>query len=325
MMKAIVFDAPGGPEVLQVREVQKPEVAKNEVLVKVHAIGINPVETYIRAGAFPGPTAKPHILGSDAAGEIESVGEDVKKFKKGDRVWTFHFCTNGKGTYAEYVAVHEDFAFLLPAKTSFKHGAAIGVPFLTAAEALFQVTNSRPAETVLIHGASGGVGLPAVMFARNHGMTVIGTASTDEGLQLVREAGAHHVFNHRSEDYQQKIMEVTGKEGPNVIIEMLANANLAKDLEMVARNGRIAVIGSRGNCEINPGLILMKTASVKGVALLYAPKEEIIENAARVTTGLEQGWLRAAVGKEYTMEQAPEAHKELIEGKAKGKMIINVC
>ncbi|XP_065067547.1 quinone oxidoreductase-like [Rhopilema esculentum] len=322
-MKAIVFDAPGGAEVLKVKEVKQPEPGENEVLVKVHAIGVNPVETYIRASMF-GPVPTPHILGSDCAGEVEGVGENVKRFKKGDRVWTCHLTNNGAGTYAEFVSVPEENVYQLPDNTSYKHGAALGIPFLTAAQALFQLSNSKPGETVLIHGASGGVGLPAVMFAKNHGMKVIGTASTEDGIQLVKEAGAHHVFNHRSKDYVDQIKEVTGGNGPNVIIEMLANSNLQKDMDMIATLGRIVIIGNRGKCEVDASPVMTKMLQIRGVLLFIVPKEEMNENAARISTGLEMGWLKASVGKEYTMEQAAEAHREQIEGKAKGKIIINV-
>jgi len=323
-MKAIVFESYGGPEVLKVQEVKKPEPASNDVLVKVHAIGINPVETYIRAGLF-GTGSMPYILGMDCGGEVESTGSDVSKFKKGDRVWTFYQKSNGNGTYAEYVAVPQEFVFPLPDNTSYKSGAALGVPFLTAAQSIFQLANSKPGETILVHGASGGVGLPSVMLAKSLGMKVIGTASTDDGIKLVKEAGAHYVFNHRNEGYLDEIKKVTGGKGPDVILEMLANVNLQKDLEIISNNGRIVLIGCRDKCEINGSLIMMKSLEIKGVLLLTVSQADLNENAARISAGLEQGSLKACVGKEYTMEQAAEAHREQIEGKAKGKIVINVC
>jgi len=323
-MRAIVFESYGGPEVLQVKEVKKPEPSDNEVLVKVHAIGVNPAETYIRTGAY-GNGSMPFILGTDCGGEVESVGSGVSKFKKGDRVWTFYQKSNGNGTYAEYVAVPQEFVFPLPDNTSYKAGAALGIPFLTAAESIFQLANSKPGETILVHGASGGVGLPSVMLAKNLGMKVIGTASTENGIKLVKEAGAHHVFNHRNEGYLDEIKEVTGGKGPDVILEMIASVNLQKDLEVIADFGRIVVIGSRDKCEINSSLILLKVLQIKGVMLFKSLQANLNENAARISAGLEQGSLKACVGKEYTMEQAAEAHREQIGGKAKGKIIINVC
>jgi len=323
-MKAIVAEKPGDADVLRVKEVKKPEANGDQVCVKIHVIGVNPIDTYIRQGVM-GKVENDYILGIDAAGVVDSVGPNVTRFKKGDRVWIFHPHNNGAGTYAEFCAVPEDYVFPLPDNASFKNGAALGVPFLTAANALFDVARGKPGETILIHGASGGVGLPAVQFAKNHGMTIIGTASTEEGLKLVKDSGAHHALNHRSNDYTQKIMEITNGKGPDVILEMLANVNLQKDMEMIARGGRIAVIGSRGKAEVEPGALMMKMASVHGILLLYVPIEMIKVGAARVTTGLEQGWLKPVVGKEYTMQQAAEAHKEQIQGKAKGKIVINVC
>lgn len=324
-MKAIVQDQPGDADVLHVKEVKKPEPTGNQVCIKIHAIGVNPVDTYIRQGLF-GPLNLPaHILGFDGAGVVESVGPDVQNFEKGNRVWIFHRGSNGAGTYGEYTCVQEEYVFSLPDNASYKEGAALGVPFITAADALFEVAFAKPGETVLIHGASGGVGLPAVQFAKAHGMTVIGTASTEEGLKLVKECGAHHALNHRSNDYQQKIMDVTGGKGPNVILEMLASVNLQKDLEMIAENGRIAIIGSRGKIEIDPNLFIGKLASVHGVLLLRISLDRVQRNAARISPGLEKGWLKPVIGKEYSMEQAAEAHKEQIQGKAKGKIVINVC
>eukprot|EP00794_Sanderia_malayensis_P015709 gene15709-17294_t len=321
-MKAIVFEKPGDESVLKVKEIARPEPSGDQVLVKIHVVGVNPVETIYRSGLMGQMKSPYHILGCDAGGVVESVGPDVTKFKKGDRVWTFYRENSGLGTYAEFCAIPEIYVFPLPANSSFKDAAALGVPYMTAADSL---ASSKPGETVLVHGASGGVGLPAVQFARNYGMTVIGTASTEEGLKLVRESGAHYALNHRSDDYAQKIAEITKGKGPDVILEMLANVNLQKDLDMIAMDGRIVVIGSRGNVEISPFSIMMKAVSIVGVVLLFAPQERVQRHAARINAGLEQGWLKPVVGKEYTMQQAPEAHREQMQGKAKGKITINIC
>ena len=242
-MKAIRVDQFGEPDVLRLVELPIPQPTGGQVLVRVHAIGVNPVETYIRSGNYARKPALPYTPGSDAAGVVEAVGDEVGMFKPGDRVYT---AGTVSGSYAEFALCDLSQVHLLPANVSFAQGAAIGVPYATAYRALIQRGQARAGESVLIHGASGGVGIAAVQLACAHSLKVLGTAGTEAGRQLVMQQGAQQVFDHGAADYLGKILQATGNRGVDVILEMLANQNLAKDLTLLAPGGRVVVIGSPG-------------------------------------------------------------------------------
>src|SRR5208282_5850166 len=206
-MKAICVSQFGGPEALKLEDRPDPRPPQSgEVLIRVKAAGVNPYDTYMRSGAYgSGNPALPFTPGSDAAGIVESVGADVD-LKPGHRVYTTGTIT---GAYAELALCKRSQVHLLPKRVSYAQGAGVYVPYATAYRALFQLARAKPRETVLVHGASGGVGLAAVQFARAAGMKVIGTAGSDEGLQLVRQEGALEAINHRSTDYQKQILDIT--------------------------------------------------------------------------------------------------------------------
>ena len=188
-MKTIVVRSFGGPEVLKLEDAPEPKAERGQVVVAIRAIGINPVETYVRSGTYARQPNLPYTPGSDAAGIVESVGADVAEFSPGDRVYVN---ASLSGTYAEKALCEPKSVHRLPEKISFEQGAALGVPYATAYRALFLRGGAIAGENVLIHGASGGVGIAAVQLARAAGMTVIGTASTEAGRKLVLEAGAAH-------------------------------------------------------------------------------------------------------------------------------------
>ncbi|XP_078606467.1 zeta-crystallin-like isoform X9 [Branchiostoma floridae x Branchiostoma japonicum] len=320
-MRAVVVREFGGPEVLKVEEVAVPQAEGKQVLIKVSAVGVNPVETYIRSGTHNIKPPLPWTPGCDVAGVVEEVGKEATKFQKGDRVFTRGSVT---GAYAEFTVAEEDTTFRLADRLSFQQGAAIGVPYMTAYRALFHRTHGKPGETVLIHGASGGVGLAAVQLAKAHGMVVMGTAGSSEGMELVKKNGAAHVFNHREEGYMDKIMAATAGVGVDLIIEMLANVNLEKDLELLARHGRVGVVGNRGPTQINARAAMTKETSIIGVMLYHMDAKELGETVAALYAGFTQGTLNPVVGREYSLEQAPEAHKDIIETKAMGKVVFTV-
>ncbi len=232
-MKAIRFHEFGGPEVLKLENVAEPEPGIGQVLVRARAAGINPVDTYIRSGTYAFKPELPHTPGFDGAGIVEGTGERV------------YFGGTSTGSSAELAVCDSENLYLLPDNVSFAEGAAIAVPYGTAHRALFARAHAQPGETVLVHGASGGVGTAAVQLARAAGMTVIGTAGTAEGRELVAREGAHHVLDHGVSGYLDALMEHTDGKGVDVILEMLANVNLGKDLQVLSRCGRVVVIGSR--------------------------------------------------------------------------------
>ncbi|XP_060088010.1 quinone oxidoreductase [Heteronotia binoei] len=321
VMRAVRVFEFGGPEVLKLQsEVSLPVPKANQVLIKVHTCGINPVETYIRSGTYSRKPALPYTPGSDVTGVIEAVGEHVTTFKNRDRVFTLGTISGG---YAEYTVASVDTVFPLSDKLDFKQGAALGIPYFTALHALFQKGNAKAGETLLVHGASGGVGIATCQIARAYGLKVLGTAGTVEGMNLVLKNGAHKVFNHRKKDYLAQIKETAGEEGIDIIIEMLANVNLASDLLLLAKGGRVMIVGSRGPIEINPRDTMLKESSIRGISLFSMSKEELGECAAMVLAGIEAGWLKPAIGPEYPLEKVTEAHRDIIHSQgALGKMLL---
>jgi NADPH2:quinone reductase len=319
-MKAICVREFGGPEALKLEDVAAPRPPQSgEILIRVNAAGVNPYDTYMRSGAYgSGNPALPYTPGSDAAGVVESAGADVD-FKTGDRVYTTGTIT---GAYAELTLCKRSQVHPLPACVNYAQGAGVYVPYATAYRALFQLAHAKPGETLLVHGASGGVGLAAVQFARAAGMKVIGTAGSDQGLQLVKKEGAHQAFNHSSADYQKQILDMTNGGGVDVILEVLANVNLAHDLKMLAYGGRVVVVGCRGNVEINPRDIMTREAAVLGVFLWRVPEASASEIHAALQAGLGNGTLRPVIGLELPLASAPEAHRRVMESGARGKIVL---
>lgn len=318
-MKAIVVREFGAPEQMKLEEVPRPDPGPGEVLVGVRAAGVNPVDAYIRTGTHAQKPVLPYTPGKDAAGVVEKVGDGVS-LKPGMRVYV---ADSMSGTYAEGCLCTADQVHELPENVSFEQGAGVFVPYATAYRALFQKAKVSAGETVLIHGASGGVGLAALQWAKGFGLRVIGTAGTKEGMDLVAAEGADLVFDHSSEGYLDGIKEATGGRGADVILEMLANVNLVKDFEVLAMFGRIVVIGSRGSLDFAPRLAMGKDATIHGMALFNAPQEEMRQIHAAIGAGLRDGFLFPVVGKSYPLAEAAAAHHAVMEQKAFGKIILH--
>jgi len=318
-MRAILVREFGGPEVLKLEEVPTPRPAAGQVLVRIHGAGVNPYDTYMRAGTYAVKPALPYTPGSDAAGIIEAAGDGVKKVRKGDRVYTAKTLT---GAYAEYALALEEQVHSLPEKISYGQGAGVWVPYGTAYHALHHSARAKASETVLVHGASGGVGSAAVQMARAMGLTVFGTAGTQKGVDLVKREGAHQVFDHGRAGYQDEILKMTAGRGVDVILEMLANVNLSADLKLLATNGRVIVIGNRGEITINPRDLMLRRASARGFTLWAITPAEETEIHAGLIAGLENGTLRPVVGKELPLAEAARAHKEILEPGAAGKIVL---
>lgn len=318
-MKAIIVKKFGGPEVLEIGETPSPRAAAGQVVVRVEAAGVNPVETYIRAGTYAKLPPLPYTPGSDGAGVIDHVGEGVKSFSAGDRVW---FSGTLTGSYAEYALCSDSQVHPLPERLSFAQGAAIGVPYVTAYRALFIRGQAQPGETVFIHGATGGVGTAAVQLARNRGLIVIGTGGSEKGRQFLRENGAHHVFDHHAEHYLAEAMIASGGKGMDIILEMLANVNLAKDLTLLAKHGRVIIIGSRGKIEIDPRETMGRDADIRGMIAGNATESELAIIHSALAAGFENGTLQPLVGREFALSDAAQAHKAVMEPGAVGKIIL---
>jgi NADPH2:quinone reductase len=318
-MKAIRVQQFGGPEVLKIENVPDLQPGPGQVLVKVHAAGVNPFETYQRTGTYAVKPQLPYTPGADAAGSVISVGSGVQRVRAGDRVYV---AGNVTGSYAEQVVCLESQAHPLPKNVSFQQGAAMGVPYGTAYRALFQKAHALPNETILVNGASGGVGVAAVQLARAHGMTVIGTAGTEEGKVLVRENGAHHVLDHSKVSVADEVKRITNGRGANVILEMLANKNLAQDLSMLAIRGRIVVIGSRGNIEISPRDAMARDAIILGMTLWNTPEEDLARIHAALVSALATSVARPVIGKELPLAEAARAHEQIMQPGSYGKIVL---
>jgi NADPH2:quinone reductase len=308
----------GDPEVLKLEDVPDPSPGPGQVVVRVRAIGVNPVETYIRAGRY-GPREFPFSPGSDCAGAIHEIGPGVKQWKIGDRVYTAATIT---GAYAELALCDAGKVFPLPASISFAQGAALGIPAATAHRALFHRAQVKAGETLLIHGASGGVGLFCVQLARAHGCTVIGTAGSRQGKELVAKEGAHHVLDHSAADHFDQVMKLTEGRGVDAIIEMLANVNLDKDLTVLAKFGRVVVVGNRGRIEIDPRQTMARDADVRGMTVMNATDAEIRAIHEGVGAALEAGILRPIIDEELPLADAARAHREILEGNSRGKIVL---
>ena len=321
-MKAIRVQEFGGPEVLKFQEVPDLQPGKGQVLVQVRAAGVNPVETYIRTGTYAMKPTLPYTPGNDAAGVVKSVGEGVTTVKPGDRVYTSGSLT---GTYAEETLCTEAQVHPLPPNVSFEQGAALGTAYSTAYRALFQRGGGRKGEEVLIHGASGGVGTAAVQLASAAGMLVTGTASSAAGMKLIIEQGANHAANHASAGYLDDLMQLTGGRGFDLVIEMLANKNLQNDLGLLAKKGRVVVVGNRGTIEINPRDTMSREADIRGMTLFAASEAELRDIHAGLRAGLENGTLKPVIGTKIPLAEAARAHEEIMKHSGTlGKMVLTV-
>ncbi|MCP4456194.1 MAG: NADPH:quinone reductase [Planctomycetes bacterium] len=318
-MKAIQVNAFGNADVLHDNTVPAPTPAPGQIQIQIKAIGINPVDTYIRSGVYPIKPNLPYIPGSDCAGIVAAVGSGVTQFVSGDHVYTGGSLT---GTYAEYCLCTPDQVHALPQAITFEQGAALGIPYATACYALAYKAQATAGQTVLIHGASGGVGTAAIQLARSMGLTVVATAGTLAGLDLVSDLGADHVLNHHDTDRVARIWALTQDRGVDIILEMLANVNLATDLELLADHGSVVVIGNRGTIEIDPRMLMAKEASIQGMILMRAASEQRDVIFETIHGGLLDGTLCPVIGETLPLGQAARAQAQVISGSHLGKIVL---
>jgi NADPH2:quinone reductase len=318
-MKAIRVREFGAPEAMKLEEVEDPKPGPGQVVVGIHAIGVNPVDSYIRSGSYAIKPSLPYTPGMDAAGQVVAVGEGVGRVSAGDRVYVAGTLS---GTYAEKTLCQDSQVHVLPEGVTFAQGASIGVPYAAAYRALFNRARAIPGEVVLVHGASGGVGIAATQLALAAGMHVIGTSGTEKGRDLLAVQGTDHVLDHNDPGHLPKIMQITGGKGVNVILEMLANVNMGGDLGILTRNGRVVVVGSRGRVEIDPRDIMKRDAAILGMVLMNADASEMDSIHAALTAGLKYGVLRPIIGRELHLSQAALAHHVIMEPGTYGKIIL---
>ncbi|XP_003742857.2 quinone oxidoreductase [Galendromus occidentalis] len=328
MMRGILVKALGDPHVMKMAEIPIPKISPNEVLVRVDYAGVNPVDTYVRAGTFGRSPPLPYTPGKDGAGTVERVGAKVRHVAPGDKVF---FCSmfsdGGHGSYAELAVAEENEVWPLPGGDS-SLGAALGTPYLTAYRALITKGRCTKGETVLVHGGSGAVGQACVQIAKNEGLRVIATAGSAEGLDILRELGADLVLDHKLSD-DRKIAELKERapSGLDIIVEMRADLNLGTDCQVIGKKGRILVVGNRGSTTLDARFLMFPEASISGVAILAATKDEFRDASKYVSDGVREGWARPNISKIYSLESAPQAHIDIIEsrGGATGKLLLDVA
>ncbi|MFW5689498.1 MAG: NADPH:quinone reductase [Spirochaetota bacterium] len=318
-MRAIVVHEFGGPQVLRLEEVDDPKPKSQEVLVRIKAAGVNPVETYQRAGGQGYNRPLPFTPGADGAGVIEAVGADVSGYSVGDRVYTAGSVT---GTYAELARCTTEQVFPLPPGVSYEDGACLWINYGTAYRALFQRGSGVAGESVLVHGATGGVGIAAVQWARMRGLEVLATFGSSEGEGLLRRQGVTTLFNHRDAEHARAILEATGDQGVDLIVEMLANVNLDMDMDLLARGGRIVVVGSRGSIEVTPRKLMAREADVRGLMLAGATPGEAREIHAAIGSAAASGAIKPVIQKRVALGEAAEAHRAVMEDDSHGKILL---
>jgi len=309
-MRAVVVHEFGEPEVLGLEQLPEPTPVPGEVLVRIQAAGVNPFETYVRAGTYSDLPALPYTPGADGAGVRTDTGERV------------YVTGSLSGTYAEYALCREEDVRPLPDALSYAQGAALGTPYTTAYRALFQRARATAGERVLVHGASGGVGLAVVQLALAAGLEVTGTAGSQAGSELVAAQGAVRVLDHHDPGHLTAAVELTGGDGYDLIVEFLANANLGADLKALAPHGRVIVVGSRGAVEVDARDLMNAEGAILGMRLPNARAEEVEAARAAVDTGLHSGVLRPVVGRELPLAEAARAHRLLMERPALGRLVL---
>jgi len=322
-MKAVQFHSFGGPEVLRLDDVPDPVPGPDDVIIQVKAAGVNPADTYMRNGTYRIQPPLPCIPGGDAAGDVLAVGENVSGLAVGDRVFAgVAMGLDFTGCYAELAKRPATHVLPIPDGISYAEAVAFGVSYPTAHYALFARGGARSGETVFIHGASGSVGTSAIQLAKRAGLKVIGSAGSKDGLQLVLDEGADYAVNHSEPGYLDTVKQVCGGGGPDLILEMLANVNLAADLELAALYGRIIIIGNRGEIEINPRMAMMKELDIRGVMLWNVSEALLTDIMADILAAAAEGSIKPKVGREFPLADAAKAHELVVQTGNAGKLVL---
>jgi NADPH2:quinone reductase len=309
-MKAAYFEQTGPPEVIQYGDLPKPAPTGSQVLVKVAAVAINPIDTYIRAGLikFDGP--KPYIVGKDLAGAVEAVGPKVRRFRPGDRVWGSNQGLLGRqGTFAEYAAVDEDWLYATPPSVSDQDAAAIALVGITAHLGLFRDAKIKAGETLFINGGTGGVGSTVVQMAHTVGARVVTTCGTDEKCKAARALGADIAINYKTDDVAARVKEFA-PQGVDVYWETLREPNFEKIVEMLAQRGRVVLMAGREARPTFPvGPFYVKGCSLHGFVMFMATADEQRRCSEDINYWLASGRLRPKIDRVMKLSETAAAHR----------------
>jgi NADPH2:quinone reductase len=310
-MKAAFFDTTGAPDVIRVGDRPRPVVGRGELLVKVLAASINPIDTYIRSGAAPMPLPKPAVTGTDFAGVVEAVGLGVTRFNPGDRVWGSNQGLLGRdGTCAEYIAVDQGWAYHTPGNVTDEQAAAGALVGITAHLGLFGCAKLAAREFVFVNGGTGGVGSMVVQMAKVHAARVICTVGTEEKVKLARELGADWVFNYKTDDVAARVKDATGGAGIDVWYETLPPTDFDKTVELMARDGRIVVMAGRAARPVLPnGPFYVKGLSLLGFAMFNKSAAQQQACADDINRWMRAGALKPLIGARLPLDNTADAHR----------------
>ena len=322
-MRAVQFHTFGDPSVLHLEDVADPVPGPDDVVIAAKAIGVNPADTYMRSGTYRIQPELPCIPGGDVAGQISAVGKNVADFSVGDRVFAgVALGLDFTGCYAERVRRPAKHVRHMPEGVSYAAATAFGVSYPTAHYALFARGGAKSGETVFIHGASGSVGTSAIQLAKRAGLRVIGSAGSHAGLDLVLSEGADAAVDHTKPGYLDEVLAESNGAGPDLILEMLANVNLASDMAIASVNGRILIIGNRGEIEINPRMAMMKELDIRGIMLWNAPAATLEHGMSEILAAAEAGEINPRVGPKLALEEAARAHEIVLSSGNAGKVVL---
>jgi NADPH2:quinone reductase len=312
-MKAAYFTATGGPEVIQYGDLPTPKPGRGEVLVRVGAAALNPIDIYIRSGAVAMPLPKPFIPGCDLAGTVEAVGPDIKRFKPGDRVWGSNQGVLGRqGTFAEYASVAEDWLYPTPAGVSDQDAAAVALVGITAHLGLFRCAQLKEKETVFVNGGTGGVGAMVVQMAKAVKARVITTVGSAEKAALCRQWGADCVLNYKTDDIAASVRGFAGGPGVQVWYETQREPDLVRTVDLMGRRGRIVVMAGRQAQPVFPvGPFYVKDLSLFGFSVFNATPEEQRACAEDINRWLSEKRLHTSIGRTFSFADTAAAYRLL--------------
>jgi NADPH2:quinone reductase len=326
-MKAIVVTGSNGPDSLELREVSEPKPGDNEVVVRIHAAGLNFADVHAAQGKYPGGPEPPFIAGREYSGVIEATGERVMGYSQ-------------QNAFAEKIASPRNLLFPVPERWDFEHAAAFPVNYLTAWLAYWKAglvqagiddaspTNPSPKKRVLIHAAAGGVGTAAVQIGRQLGIEMFGTASSEEKIARLKELGLTHPINYKQEDYEKRIAETTKGEGVDAVFDGLGGEHTGKSVRCLGFLGRVILFGSATgeSPKVNLGSLYIRGTSLHGLWLskLVAKTELINAALSSMRPWIENGVIQPQVGAVLPLEQAAEAYRMLLEGRNYGKVVLKI-
>jgi NADPH2:quinone reductase len=309
-MKAAYIEKTGPPEVIQYGELPRPRPEANQVLVKVGAVAVNPIDTYVRSGLVKMPLPERFIVGADLAGTVEAVGERVQRFRLGDRVWGSNQGLLGRqGAFAEYAAVEEDWLYPIPQGISDEQAAAIALVGITSWLGLVPRARLAAGEILFVNGGTGGVGSTVVQMAKALGARVITTAGSDAKAQICRELGADLAINYKTEEVDAAIRKFAPA-GVDVWWETLREPDFDRTIGLLAMRGRMIVMAGREARPVFPvGPFYVKDCSLYGFAMFNAPAQLQRQAADQINAWMQQGKLRARIDRVWPLSKAAEAHR----------------